>query len=100
MVISCENNPSSRFSGAIDTTGFIAGQSSLDGMVWILGGELILGASDDEGRPDEYPAHKVVINGFWMDATEATNAQFRKFVDATGYITTAEKAPDLRCQRK
>ena len=54
----------------------------------------MLGASDNESRPDECPVHKVVINGFWMDATEVTNARLRKFVEATGYITTAEKAPD------
>jgi formylglycine-generating enzyme required for sulfatase activity len=35
------------------------------------------------------------VDGFWIDATEVTNAQFRKFVDATGYVTTAEKKPSL-----
>ncbi len=60
-------------------------------MKWIAGGEFLLGASDEEGRPDEYPQHRVKIDGFWMDETEVTNAQFKKFVDATGYSTTAEK---------
>lgn len=64
------------------------------GMVWIKGGEFTMGAPDDEGREDEYPAHKVTLKGFWMDLTEVTNHAFKKFVDATGYITTAEKAPD------
>ena len=71
-----------------------AASASHEGMVWIAGGEFLMGASDGEGRPDEYPQHKVNVNGFWMDATEVTNAQFKKFVDATGYITTAEKIPD------
>ena len=53
-----------------------------------------MGASDDEGRPDEYPQHEVTVDGFWMDETEVTNAQFEAFVKATGYITTAEKKPD------
>ena len=53
-----------------------------------------MGCSNEEGRTDEYPVHKVKVDGFWMDATEVTNAQFQKFADATGYITTAEKAPD------
>ena len=63
-------------------------------MVFIAGGQYMAGASDDEGKPDEYPSHPVTVNGFWMDKTEVTNAQFKKFVDATGYITTAEKIPD------
>lgn len=53
-----------------------------------------MGASDKEGRPDEYPQHQVKVSGFWMDATEVTNAQFAEFVKATGYVTTAERAPD------
>jgi formylglycine-generating enzyme required for sulfatase activity len=68
-----------------------SGESSIEGMIWIAGGELILGATDEEGRADEYPQHKVQLDGFWIDETEVTNAQFKKFVEATGYITTAEK---------
>lgn len=70
------------------------GQTAHDGMVWIRGGTFAMGASDNEGRPDEYPQHAVTVDGFWMDATEVTNEQFKKFVQATGYITTAEKVPD------
>src|SRR5207247_6003867 len=44
--------------------------------------------------PSERPAHRVKLDGFWMDQTDVTNAQFRKFVDATGYVTTAEKPVD------
>src|SRR5690349_16749422 len=66
------------------------------GMVWIPEGELIMGGleGDREARPDEYPAHHVRVDGFWMDATEITNSEFKKFVDATGYITTGEKKPE------
>jgi formylglycine-generating enzyme required for sulfatase activity len=60
-------------------------------MVWIPGGTAVLG--DDEGPPDEQPAHSVTIDGFWMDRTEVTNATFKKFVDATGYVTIAERTP-------
>src|SRR5262249_17518626 len=35
------------------------------------------------------------VDGFWMDTTEVTNAQFAAFVEATGYVTTAEKPPAL-----
>jgi formylglycine-generating enzyme len=65
-----------------------------NGMVWIPAGVFTMGNTNNEGRPDEYPQHKVQLNGFWMDATEVTNAQFAAFVKATGYITTAEKKPD------
>jgi formylglycine-generating enzyme required for sulfatase activity len=65
-----------------------------DGMVWIPGGTYMMGAQDQDGREDEYPQHQVKVSGFWMDVTEVTNAQFKRFVDATGYVTTAEIAPD------
>jgi formylglycine-generating enzyme required for sulfatase activity len=64
------------------------------GMAWIPGGEFTMGS--DSARlawPDEKPAHRVRVDPFWMDATEVTNAEFKKFVDATGYVTTAEKKP-------
>jgi formylglycine-generating enzyme required for sulfatase activity len=63
------------------------------GMAWIPGGEFEMGTNADLGRPEEKPAHRVRVRGFWMDETEVTNAQFRAFVDATGYKTTAERAP-------
>ncbi|MFT5288350.1 MAG: sulfatase modifying factor 1 [Planctomycetota bacterium] len=63
------------------------------GMIWIEGGEFTMGWDGDDGRFDERPAHQVRVDGFWMDVTEVTNAQFRVFVDATGYRTTAEIVP-------
>jgi formylglycine-generating enzyme required for sulfatase activity len=65
---------------------------SSDRMVWIPGGEFMMGSDDNE--PVEAPAHRVRVDGFWMDETEVTNAQFDRFVEATGYVTTAERAPD------
>ncbi len=62
-----------------------------EGMVWIPGGQAAMG--DDQGPPDERPAHSVTIDGFWMDRTEVTNAAFKKFADATGYLTIAERTP-------
>ena len=70
------------------------------GVVWIPGGEFVQG-SDDKGLPrSEQPAHPVRVNGFWMDETEVTNAQFRRFVEATGYVTTAETEPDWEEMKK
>ncbi|TWT97791.1 Serine/threonine-protein kinase pkn1 [Botrimarina colliarenosi] len=66
-----------------------------EGMVWIPGGEFSMGSDFRLARPDEQPIHRVRVDGFWMDRTEVTNAQFREFVEATGYVTVAEKAPDV-----
>ncbi len=62
------------------------------GMVWVPGGTFWMGS---EQFPDAKPVHKVTVDGFWMDQTEVTNAQFQQFVDATGYVTIAEQKPDL-----
>jgi formylglycine-generating enzyme required for sulfatase activity len=61
-------------------------------MKWIPGGKFAMG-KEDETHPDEGPIHEVTLDGFWMDETEVTNAQFQKFVDATGYRTLAEQVP-------
>ena len=71
------------------------GQRPPAGMVWIPGGEFWMGTDSQEAWEDERPAHPVKVNGFWMDATEVTNAEFRLFVEATGFVTTAERAPTL-----
>src|SRR5262245_22349501 len=52
------------------------------GMVWVPGREFTMGTDSELGWPDEKPAHRVRVDGFWMDATEVTNAQFRAFVEA------------------
>lgn len=100
-LLSCEKNMPARFGGKkTDSIGIAEGKVSHDGMVWIAGGEFLMGATDNEGRPDEYPQHKVKLDGFWMDVNEVTNADFKKFVTATGYVTTAEKAPDWEEMKK
>ena len=84
-------------------TGFVAAfglakliqPSAPPGMVRVPGGEFTMGTDSEAGWPDEKPAHRVRVNAFWMDETEVTNAQFRAFVEATNYVTTAEKPVDL-----
>jgi formylglycine-generating enzyme len=77
-------------------------KGSPPGMVWIPGGEFSMGSEDSaegtacsghEPMRDCGPVHRVFVDGFWMDKTEVTNAQFAKFVKATGYKTVAEIAP-------
>ncbi len=62
-----------------------------EGMVYVSSGVFIMGSSPDAGYTDETPAHRVCLSGFYIDKYEVTNAQFKKFVDATGYVTDAEK---------
>jgi formylglycine-generating enzyme required for sulfatase activity len=68
--------------------------SGYPGMVRIPGGTFMMGGNNDQASADEFPRHKVTVKGFWMDETEVTNRQFAKFVESTGYITTAEVKPD------
>lgn len=62
-------------------------------MAWIPGTEFLMGNDHQMSQSNERPAHKVRVSGFWMDVHDVTNAEFRRFVDATGYVTTAEKKP-------
>ncbi len=65
-------------------------------MVWIPGGEFTMGTDSDLGRAEEKPAHRVRVDAFWMDETDVTNAaSSASFVEATGYVTTAEKPVDV-----
>lgn len=59
-----------------------------------------MGANGDTRQRNELPQHKVHVDPFFMDETEVTNAQFQAFVDATGYLTTAERPVDWEELRK
>jgi formylglycine-generating enzyme len=61
-------------------------------MVWIEGGEFRMGS--DAHYPEEAPAHRVQVKGFFIDRCPVTNREFREFVRATGHVTFAEIAPD------
>jgi formylglycine-generating enzyme len=72
-----------------------------DGMAWIPGGEFSMGAEDApdmnevgmRATHDSRPIHRVYVHGFYMDKTDVTNAEFARFVRATGYVTVAERKP-------
>ena len=63
-------------------------------MVWIPGGRFDMGSESPLAGPEEGPVHTVEVDGFYMDAHSVTNARFRAFVEATGYVTVAERVPD------
>jgi len=68
-----------------------------EGMVLIPGGSFEMGGDPglmgggSQSHRSSYPVHEVVVDPFWLDATEVTNAQFATFVEATGYVTFAER---------
>jgi formylglycine-generating enzyme required for sulfatase activity len=54
----------------------------IDGMtlVYVPGGTFPMGSTD--GDSDERPVHNVTLDGFWLDRTEVTNAQYARCVAA------------------
>src|SRR5262249_3982789 len=60
-----------------------------DTMVWIPGGTFRMGS--DRHYPEEAPAHKVKVDGFWMSRHTVTNEEVARFVEETGHITLAER---------
>jgi sulfatase modifying factor 1 len=66
--------------------------SSQERMTWIPGGAFWMGSN--EHYLDEAPAHRVTVDGFWIDMFEVTNSQFARFSDETGYVTVAEQPLD------
>jgi sulfatase modifying factor 1 len=77
------------------------------GMVWVAGGSFTMGTNfevvpenpnsmvenPDRIKQDEYPPHRVELDGFWMKATPVTNREFAEFVEMTGFRTFAERTP-------
>lgn len=61
-------------------------------MVWVPGGTFLMGSNNH--YLEEAPAHEVLVDGFWMDSHLVTVAKFRTFVNATGYVTVAERPLD------
>jgi formylglycine-generating enzyme len=62
-----------------------------EGMVRIPGGRFWMGTKHME---DAQPLHEVEVKAFWMDRTDVTNYEFARFVEATGYVTIAERPLD------
>ena len=63
----------------------------LKDMVFISAGEFLMGTPEGEGAFDEHPQHEVYLDAYYIDKYEVTNAQFQEFVEATGYVTDAER---------
>jgi len=65
---------------------------AISDMVWVPGATFRMGS--DSHYPDEAPAHRVAVDGFWIDRNPVTNERFARFVAETGHTTFAEIAPN------
>jgi sulfatase modifying factor 1 len=61
-------------------------------MVHVSEGAFVMGSEDF--YPEEQPVRRVAVDGFWIDPHQVTNTEYTQFVDATGWLTEAEKSPD------
>lgn len=80
----------SRFPALADSASYVTGEDKVK-MIFVQGGVFQMGTKN---FPDAQPIHEVQVNSFYIDEHEVTNAQFAAFVDATGYLTVAERPLD------
>src|SRR5215216_185037 len=75
------------------STEVTSGKSATPEMVRVEGGEFLMGTEDPDGfaADGEGPVRAVTLKPFWIDAYVVTNSRFATFVEATGYITDAER---------
>jgi sulfatase modifying factor 1 len=71
-----------------------------EGMVLVAAGGFTMGSELTDARRNEQPTHQVTVDAFWLDVTPVTNAEFQRFVNATGYKTTAERVVDWEEMKK
>jgi formylglycine-generating enzyme len=69
----------------------VPGEPPAENMQWVPGGTFMMGSNNH--YPEEAPVHIASVGGFWVDKYLVTNAQFRRFVEETGYVTFAERPP-------
>jgi formylglycine-generating enzyme len=99
MAISCSNGGSDDGKHTSSDSSAMPGpddkvRADTAAMVLIPGGSFMMGGDGDQAAADELPKHQVNVSSFYMDAHEVSNAEFARFVKATGYVTTAERKPD------
>lgn len=81
--------------GAVgDVVGTVDAVDAPAGMVHVPAGTFTMGSDAPGSFPNERPTREVRVGGFWLDATPVTNAEFSEFVEATGYVTVAERPVD------
>lgn len=92
ILFACNTSQKIRMTQANQEETYIIHAKDKKKMLWIPSGRFQMGASQEGEYKREYPAHLVEVNGFWIDQTEVTNREFMCFVEATGYVTVAERS--------
>jgi formylglycine-generating enzyme len=87
----CAGRPAERAACLADRPAAQAAPATA-GMVLVKGGAFRMGAAPM--RPEEGPPRTTTVGSFWIDRSEVTNADFARFVKATGYVTLAERPLD------
>jgi len=96
VFVNCDKKKSSKEDKGIKTESNTEKVEIPKGMIWVASKTFLMGAKSDDkyAMPREKPAHYVAVDGFFIDAHEITNKQFKKFVDETKYVTVAERPID------
>jgi formylglycine-generating enzyme len=89
-----QDEPRAELGSCAAYSGLPAEGGETTGMTFVPGGTFRMGS--DQHQPEERFTHFARVDGFWIDRHEVTNAQFKKFVDATGYVTLAERPVDAK----
>jgi sulfatase modifying factor 1 len=75
----------------VEETALTSAGMSTKNMVELSSGRFRMGS--DRFYPEERPVREVTVGGFWVDRHPVTVAEFRRFVNDTGHVTWAERAP-------
>ena len=76
---------------AKERTSAYANMVRIPGGSFSMGGDAGLMDGGSQSHQTAYPIREVTVDAFWMDVAEVTNRQFADFVEATGYVTFAER---------
>jgi sulfatase modifying factor 1 len=94
VAVTVEAMPKADVGSCAAYSGLPSGSHDTAGMTFIQAGTFTMGS--ERHQPEERFTHVARVDGFWIDRHEVTNAQFKQFVDATGYATLAERGLDAK----
>jgi len=87
-----KDEPKAEVGNCAAYSGLPTDEGETAGMIFVPAGAFTMGS--ERHQPEERFTHVARVDGFWIDRHEVTNAQFKRFVEATGYVTLAERPVD------